>query len=85
MTPARRGMSVLTAVLVLGGFGITPLMAAADDEDPRPTEWPTVKPPTEGGADQSDPRPTELPTVKQQGAVGDEDPRPPEWPAPEQN
>jgi hypothetical protein len=80
----RRGMGVLAAVLVLG-FGLAPLSAVADDEDPRPTEWPTVKAPTEGGADQSDPRPTALPTVKQPGAVGDEDPKPPEWPAPDQN
>lgn len=83
----RRALGVTTAVVALSGFGVAPLVAVAvaDDEDPRPTEWPTVKAPTEGGADQSDPKPTDLPTIKKPDAVGDEDPVPTEWPAPAAN
>jgi hypothetical protein len=82
---SRRAIGVLTVVVALGGVGVAPLVAVADDEDPRPTEWPTVQAPTEGGASQSDPQPTELPTVKKPDSVGDEDPAPTDWPAPVAN
>ena len=90
MTPVRRrwwrrAVGVVTVVVALGGFGVAPLAAVADDEDPRPTEWPTVRAPTEGGADQSDPEPTELPTVKEPEPGSSEDPEPTEWPAPVAN
>jgi hypothetical protein len=74
---------LVAAVVALAGMA--PLVAVADDEDPRPTEWPTVQAPTEGGADQSDPEPTDLPTVNKPDSVGDEDPGPTEWPAPVAN
>ncbi len=71
---------VLTAVALFSGVGVTP--ALADDEDPTPTSWPTVQPPTEGGADQSDPKPTQMPTIKQPDPGSSDDPEPTEWPAP---
>ncbi|TDU89963.1 hypothetical protein EV138_3544 [Kribbella voronezhensis] len=80
MRRRRRLVGVLTAVVLLNGVGVTP--ALADDEDPAPTNWPTVRAPTEGGADQSDPEPTEMPTVKQPDPGNADDPEPTEWPAP---
>ncbi|QNE19802.1 hypothetical protein F1D05_20140 [Kribbella qitaiheensis] len=71
----------MVVLVALSGFGLAP--AVADDEDPRPTDWPSVKAPTEGGAGQSDPEPTELPTIKKPDSPGDEDPGPTEWPAPD--
>jgi hypothetical protein len=86
MTPVRRWPRAVGLVaVVVALLGVAPLVAVAADEDPQPTEWPTVRTPTEGGADQSDPEPAKLPTVKNADSVGDEDPGPTKWPAPTEN
>ncbi|ADB35985.1 hypothetical protein Kfla_6997 [Kribbella flavida DSM 17836] len=74
----------MLAGLVSAVLALAPASAGAAglDNEPQPTNWPTVDKPT-GSVSQSDPRPVSRPTVAKPEPGQGNDPRPLSWPAPD--
>jgi hypothetical protein len=78
-------LSLRFAATVVAVVSLTvPALTAAADDDPEPSDWPTLVKPVEGGSDQSDPEPASWPSVAKPDIGQAEDPTPPAWPAPVQ-
>jgi hypothetical protein len=76
-----RGAAAVAAVLGL----MVPTLTAAADDDPGPSQWPTIAKPDNAGGGVSDPEPGTRPTVVMPDVGQGEDPSPPVWPVPVQN
>ncbi|WP_350280053.1 hypothetical protein [Kribbella sp. HUAS MG21] len=75
---AARTVAALAAAVVLVPSG----SALADNIEPQPTDWPTVKPVEQGNA--AEPQPSDWPTVPATGDTGQAvEPQPVDWPTPE--
>jgi hypothetical protein len=77
----RASLRAFASVLAVLGLLLSPLTAAADD-DPSPTDWPSIKKPTDGNSGQPDPEPANWPEVIKPAVGAAEDPPLTAWPAP---
>ena len=84
----RRSLRFVATVVAVVSLTVpalmVPTLTAAADDDPQPSEWPTLVKPVDGGSDQSDPEPASWPSVVKPEIGQAEDPTPPTWPAPVQ-
>lgn len=78
MRPVRGLAAGILAVLVLA----VPAVTAAAEDDPAPTDWPTIAKPVDSDSGSSDPQPASRPTVSPPQLDSNDDPTPPDWPAP---
>jgi hypothetical protein len=60
----KRATRVLSALAAVGVLLVPSARALADNNEPEPTEWPTVVQPQQDGQS-SEPEPTDWPTVVQ--------------------
>ncbi|WP_329004488.1 hypothetical protein OHA18_13950 [Kribbella sp. NBC_00709] len=78
----RRSVRTLGALAVAGLLLMPSAPALADDNEPAPTEWPTVAVPDDSDGEAAQPAPAEWPAVTKPGDTSDSstEPAPAEWP-----
>ncbi|TWD80505.1 hypothetical protein FB561_1583 [Kribbella amoyensis] len=68
------GLALAPAVAVAGGL----------EDDPTPSDWPTIAAPVDDRGGASDPMPEAQPTVAKPNEGSSNDPQPSDWPTPVQ-